>query len=49
MKKKGNYEKKKGKQATDVATSSAEIDYLFRRLEDEDFAMIYHFSQGTVT
>lgn len=47
MKKKGDDEKKKEKQGTGV-TISAEIDDLTRRLEEEDFAMISHFSQGTV-
>ena len=47
MKKKmGDDEKKKGNQAVGVATS-AEIDDLTRRLE-EDFAMISHFLQGTI-
>lgn len=39
--------KKKGKQVTGVATY-AEIDGLTRRLEKEDFALISHFSQGTI-
>lgn len=47
MKKKGDDEKKKGKQDAGV-TTSAEIDDLTRRLEEEDFAMISHFSQDTV-
>lgn len=44
---KGDKEKKKGKQVAGVATS-AKIDDLTRRLEEEDFAMISHFSQGTI-
>lgn len=47
MKKTRDDEKKKGKEDIDVATS-AEIDALTGRLEEEDFAMISHFSQGTV-
>ena len=47
MKKKGDDEKRKGKQVVGVATS-AKIDDLARRLEEEDFAMISHFSQGTI-
>lgn len=47
MKKKGDDQKRKGKQAIDVATS-AEIYALTRRLELEDFAMISHFSQGAI-
>ena len=47
MKKKGDNEKRKGKQVASVATS-AEIDDLTRRLEEEDFAMISHFSHGTI-
>ena len=42
MKKKGDDEKKKGKKVVGVSTS-AEIDALTRRLEEE-FAMISHFS-----
>lgn len=42
MKKKGDDEKRKGKQAVCVATSG-EIDDLTKRLEEEDFAMISHF------
>lgn len=45
--KKGDDEKKKGKKVVVVATS-VEIDDLSRRLEEEDFAMISHISQGTV-
>ena len=40
-------EKKKGKKITSVSTS-AEIDALNRGLEEEDLAMISHFSQGTI-
>lgn len=47
MKKKGDDEKKKGKQVIGVATS-AEIDALTSRLEEEDFAMISHLSQGII-
>ena len=47
MKKKGDDEKRKGKKVADVSTSS-EIDDLTRRLEEEDFVMISHFSQGIV-
>ena len=46
MKKKGDDEKK-GTQVFGVATS-AEIDALTRKLEEEDFAMTSHFSQGTI-
>lgn len=46
MKKKGDDEKKKGKHVVGVATS-AEICALTKRLEEEDFAMISHFQQGT--
>jgi len=42
MKKKGEDEKRKGKQVADFATL-VEIDDLTRRLEEEDFAMISHF------
>lgn len=45
MKKKGDDEKRKGKQVTDVATS-AEIDDLLWRLEEDFFDMISHFSQS---
>ena len=45
--KKGDDEKRKGKQVVGVATL-VEIDDLSRRLEEEDFAMISHFSQGTI-
>lgn len=45
--KKVDDEKRKGKQVASVATL-VEIDDLSRRLEEEDFAMISHFSQGTV-
>lgn len=47
MKKKGDDEKKKGKQVAGVATS-AEIDALARRLEEEEFAMISHLLQVTI-
>jgi len=47
MKKKGYDDKKKGKEVVDVA-SSAEIYALTGRLEEDDFAMISHFSQGTI-
>ena len=45
--KKRDDEKRKGKQVTNVVTST-KIDYLTKRLEEEEFAMISHFSQGTV-
>ena len=47
MKKKGDDEKRKGKEVASVATST-EIDDLTRRLEEEEFAMISHLSQGTL-
>ena len=40
-------EKKKGKQAANVATF-VETYALTRRLEEEDFAMISHFLRGTI-
>jgi len=43
----GRCEKKKGKQIIDVATS-IEIDALTGRSEEEEFAMISHFSQVTI-
>ena len=43
----GDDKKKKGKQVAGVA-SSTKIDDLSRRLESEDFALISHFSQGTI-
>lgn len=48
-KKKGDDGKRKGKQAS-LITNKAEMDYLARRLEDEeeDFSMISHFSQSTI-
>ena len=39
---------KKGKRKEKQIVASAEIDDLFRRLEEEDFAMISHFSQGII-
>ena len=39
--------KKKGKQ-TSVVASSTEMYDLARGLQEEDFAMISHFSQGTI-
>ena len=38
---------RKGKQVISVATS-AEMDNLSKRLEEEDFAMISHFSEGNI-
>ena len=35
------------RKVTGIATST-EIDALIRRLEEEDFAIISHFSQGTI-
>ena len=43
MKKKRDDKKRKGKKVTVVSTST-EIDDLSRILEEEDFAMISHFS-----
>lgn len=43
MKKKGNDEKKKGKQVVSVATSS-KIGDISGKLEEEEFVMISHFS-----
>ena len=43
MRKKGNDEKKKGKQTSGVV-SSLEMDDLSKRLEEEDFSMVSHFS-----
>ena len=48
MKKKGNDEKKKGKQVFSVV-ASAKIDDLSKRLEKDDFVMISHFSRSTIT
>ena len=47
MKKKGDEEKRKGKQAIGVAIL-AEINDLTKRLVEECFSMISHFSQGTL-
>ena len=47
MKQKGDDEKKKGKQVTGVSTY-VEIDDFTKILEEEEFSMISHFSQGTI-
>ena len=47
MKKKEDDDKKNGKQVIGVATS-AEIDDLTKRMKEDDFAMISHFSQGII-
>lgn len=46
-KKQGNGEKKKGKVVAGVAIYT-KVDDLSRRLESEDFALIFHFLEGAI-